>query len=567
MGRGAITLCLKMKKYAVWVLLLGIAFPLFSQAQDGIIIYVPSVSGTGSAPEDNRLFIDLITNELQAWNFSVAAEADEMEYFLIGTLAPSESVENRFLLSLSLQNKDGAILQEQSLNYSTMDEASTLVPTLLYNIFSNVFDLNTYRPIEEAEPIAEDDPWRNQEWYLGAGIFWNPRLYYGDRLAGNLANFAFEFSAEYHFLRFATEKLFWLKYLSASTGIEIASDGVVASPRPGDVHYNTILQIPLFIKYVWRPDSIYMHEPYAGIVFNFPLFLDTTPSLLSWATGFQFGMKAGPGIMYADARYSMDFTPSGLHRNRPTDTRQYQRFMLYLGIGYKYNLVDPFIKVIKTHIANARRAKGIMPTEEEFAESEEELPPPEAEPMPLPEELSESEEELTEPEEEPALQEEELIESEEELPQPEEEPALQEEPALPEEELTESEEELPQPEEEPALQDEELIESEEEPTEPEEEPALPEEFTESEEELSEPEPEPAPPEEIIDIEEELPQPEPEPAPPEELTESEEESPPPEEEPALPEEELIESEEELPQPEEEPALPEEIIESEENETTY
>jgi hypothetical protein len=336
-----------MKPCVVWVLLLIAAFPLFAQNNDGISIYISPITGTGSTPEDNEIFTGILAIELEAWNFRVVTEPHEAEYSLVGTLATSgtyyeEDAEGKCFLSISL-NKNGITLYEQGAYYASTADANTYIPYLLRNIFSNIFEIaeifEVVKVVKE-EAIAEpvDDTWRNKQWYLGAEVFWNPRLYYGNRLGAYLANFGFGFSVEYHFLDF----------MSVGTGIEVISDYFIASLRTDDDYHNTILQIPLLIKYVWRPGVNFMHIPYAGIQFNLPLFLDTTPAVVSWETGFQFGMKAGPGIVYADARYSMDFGSSGLHKNHTADTRRYNRYMIYLGVGYKYDLVTPIVKAIKT---------------------------------------------------------------------------------------------------------------------------------------------------------------------------------------------------------------------------
>ena len=332
-----------MKPCVVWVLLLIAAFPLFAQTNDRIPIYIAPITGTGSTPEDDEIFSYVLAIELRAWNFRIVTEPHEAEYSLVGTLADSgtyngEDADGRCHLLLSL-NKGGITLYEQGAFYTVTQEANAYIPSLLRNIFSNIFEVVEVveEPGEEPEPIDED-AWRNKQWYLGAGVFWNPRLYYGNRLGAHLANFGSGISAEYHFLDF----------LAAGTGLEVTSDYFAVSTRTSDDYHNIILQIPLLIKYVWRPGENYMHLPYAGIQFNLPLFLDTTPAIVSWEAGFQFGMKAGPGVVYADARYSMDFGSSGLHKNRPNDTRRYNRYMVYLGAGYKYDLVTPAIKAIRT---------------------------------------------------------------------------------------------------------------------------------------------------------------------------------------------------------------------------
>jgi hypothetical protein len=332
-----------MKLCIVGLLLLCAVFPLSAQTNDRVSIYIPPITGTGSTPEDNEIFSYVLAIELRAWNFRIVTDPSEAEYSLVGTLADSgtyygEDAEGRCYLLLSL-NKGGITLYEQGAFYTITQEANAYIPSLLRNIFSNIFDIPEFivEEVEEPEPIDED-AWRNKQWYLGAEVFWNPRLYYGDRLGAHLANFGLGLSVEYHFHDF----------MAAGTGLEVTNDYFNASLRADDDHHNTILQIPLLIKYVWRHDVNYMHTPYAGIQFNLPLFLDTTPAIVSWQTGFQFGMKAGPGVLYADARYSTDFGSSGLHKNRPHDTRRYNRYMIYLGAGYKYDLVTPAIKGIKT---------------------------------------------------------------------------------------------------------------------------------------------------------------------------------------------------------------------------
>jgi len=365
-----------MKPCVVWVLFLTSVFPLFAQTNDGFLMYLPPVTGTGSAPEDNEIFTDVLAMELGAWNFKVVDEPSDAVYSLIATLAPpgtyyEEDAEEKSFLSLAL-NKNGITLYEQGAYYTSAENANSYIPFLLYNMLSNVFIIQeNSQPSERivivevekeqpqkpggdgsadtnAAPASSGD-WNYQPWYFGLGVFWNPRLYYGDRLSSSLANFAFAFTAEFHFF----------EYLCVGTGIDIATDWVVASRSPGDDHRNTILQIPLLVKFVWRHGVNYMHEPYIGALLNIPLYHDTTPALFSWTAGFQFGMKAGKGVMYADTHYAMDFTPSGLHKKRPSDTRRYRRYMIYLGVGYKYNLVDSIAKALKAYGENLRREKAV----------------------------------------------------------------------------------------------------------------------------------------------------------------------------------------------------------------
>jgi hypothetical protein len=300
-------------------------------------MFIPPVTGTGGAPEDNEFFTDLLNREMTAWNFTMTETPEEANYALAGTLTPSPA--GGALLLLALQDKSGMTMYEQELHYTTLEEANSYLYAILLFMLSGVFVFQVTDIIDQVEEVidlTDPDAWRNKDWYFGAGAFWNPRFYHGVTSSGHLLNFSFSLSAEYHLQKHSGGKRDFLKYAAVGTGLELASDWVVASPHPRDYYRNTILPIPLLLNFVIKPGDKFMHEPYAGIIFNIPLFPDTAPSPVSWATGFQFGYKIGPGIAFAEARYSMDFGKSGLHRNRPTDTRQYNRFIIQIGVGYKY---------------------------------------------------------------------------------------------------------------------------------------------------------------------------------------------------------------------------------------
>jgi hypothetical protein len=76
-----------------------------------------------------------------------------------------------------------------------------------------------------------------------------------------------------------------------------------------------------------------MLMPYLGINFNIALYGDTKPPPVAWRVGFQYGVKAGPGILVIDPWFSMDFGKSGITENPFV---QYQRYMMHIGVKYKY---------------------------------------------------------------------------------------------------------------------------------------------------------------------------------------------------------------------------------------
>lgn len=403
-----------MKFWLVILLLCGAAFSLCAQTiLEGVPIFVPPVSGEGSTPEDNEELTTILDIELQGRNFILMDTQEEADYTLVAVISAiipevedteplaeddeeidtePEEPEITYKLSLALQDKDGLTLYEQDLFYSTLDEANTFLPTTLLVMLSQVFEMYVYIPPEEVEPEPIDlDIWRKQPWYFGAGAFWNPRLYYGNKMEADFLNFGFGASAEYHFIQFSesNEKLKFLRYLAVGTGLEFGYDWIVASPRPGDQYWNSILQFPFTVKGVIRPPKTtqkiiydektdeketidignrYFHQIYAGVILNVPLHKYTRPFIASGMAGFQFGMRAGQGIFYADTHYAMDFGKSSLNETRMfIYTPEFYRYMIYLGVGYKheYNVNEAIGRLIKK-IRDARNAEREVNEREEL---------------------------------------------------------------------------------------------------------------------------------------------------------------------------------------------------------
>jgi hypothetical protein len=334
-----------MKICIVCLLLFGAVFSLYAQANEGVSLFISPVSGTGSTPEDNAAFTDLLFRELGARNFNLKETSHEASYSLFGTLVPVDADSDdatsgtaaRYSLSIILQDKDGEERFKQDFQYTTLEEGNRYLSTLLFYMLEEIFAMEIAVPVDQ--DLIDRDAWRNKQWYIGAHAFWDPRIYYGSTLSTHLANFGLGLSAEFHFQKYAVGKLTFLKYISLGTGLELASEWVVASPRSGDEYRNMLLQIPFSIHGVFKPGDKYFHELYGGVQANIPMFPDTVPALFSWKAGFQYGIKAGQGVAYADLRFSMDFGESGLRADHPSETRQYDRYMMYLGIGYKYDIV------------------------------------------------------------------------------------------------------------------------------------------------------------------------------------------------------------------------------------
>jgi len=341
-------------------LLIAVAAAAFAQTREDIRVFIPPVAANA---EQARFFHENLTMEVSAAGYTVTDNENEADYsiqltvmpnvivYMDGTEEPAPPDEHQNILMISLiRNSDKVEVVSLIHRFTNLEEMYH------YNLYLHHIYQAIHVPMRTTadeggtagegahdevvitdETVEADGPaeaeagraaaWNTMPWYFGIGIYLSPRLYQGNQLSSYYTGVGVGVFAEWHFLNF----------LSVGTGLELATDGIAASPRFGDEYWNAVLQIPLRFQGVFRPGG-FMLQPYLGIAFNFPLLPYTIPPLLSAQAGLQGGIKAGPGIVFADIRFAMDFGKSGLDRTRPHDTRQYDRYMIYVGVGYKFGV-------------------------------------------------------------------------------------------------------------------------------------------------------------------------------------------------------------------------------------
>ena len=331
-------------------MLLGAGFALNAQSRP-TVIYVEPVSGTGSGPGDNEYFTNLIAKELAALHYTVVTMPLNAAYTLRAVITPQDIrgetfMARMYVLHLGLwNNRTGAPLMNRDVFYTTPHEITGLLATILSQLPLEPGDsasanggANAGTDSDSANNAGEEpDAWRYRQWYFTANVFWSPRTYTAQATSTYYINFGFGLYAEYHFVKFAAGKLEFLKYLSVGTGLELVPDWVVVTDMVNDNYRDLVLEIPLLIQFVIKPSGHFMLTPYAGINLNLALYGETVPPLFAWRVGFQYGVKAGPGIIVIDPWFSMDMGKSRLGMD-VVDNISYQRYMMHIAIGYKYGL-------------------------------------------------------------------------------------------------------------------------------------------------------------------------------------------------------------------------------------
>ena len=328
-----------MKKYLTLFLLFFCGVSLFSQSPREAKIFVPPITGTGRQG-DASFFYNRLTNEVVIQYYSLVRTSRDSDFMLRGIIEPSINInvshalyEKEILRALEIVNDynrnlqnpeeyiflleltDSAtdkIIAAQSLVYNTRNDASVgnLVSVMVYNLLSSIPEIN------------EINNWRNKWLFLGLSGMWAPRIYTGEEQSVNWVNFGLGFQAEFHFLNF----------MSMNLELQFVRDCVVVSRISREEHTDLMLEIPVSLKFVIKPLNYLILEPYGGISYNISLMGTTQPSPLSWFAGFQFGIKAGPGIITIDPRFSMDIFKSIIVQNQI----EYNRDMIQIAVGYKF---------------------------------------------------------------------------------------------------------------------------------------------------------------------------------------------------------------------------------------
>ena len=348
-----------MRKYIlVLALLLFGGFSLPAQFGPDASIFVTAVKGKGDKSEDNAFFYKQLTFEIASQSFNLAKTQRSSDFSLVGTIGPYRGFmnalpyEGQFAFHLELRNnKTGEMLAEGEFLYTDRDDARQQLPLLLSNLLYTIPADGFYpdsapdgtpdsNPDANPDETGKNDDWRNKLLYLGLAGTWTPRFYIGniDKNAGDDSMWYpgdphFAFSAEFHFL----------DNFSMETGLEMSADYLVSG---NEKYRNTIIELPVLLKYVLKPNSSFMFEPYVGARFNIPLFDKTytfQPSRLSFLAGFQYAVKAGPGAVFIDARFAIDATKSNV-KAPTTPWPEFQRYIVHLGLGCKFGIFRRDIK-------------------------------------------------------------------------------------------------------------------------------------------------------------------------------------------------------------------------------
>ena len=253
-----------MKRRFFLLLLLNISLALSAQSFMRVSIHVNPVTGTGFGPDDNLFFFSMLEMAVEAHNFILADSSRGADYSLSGSLSPNDAYSYMMHLEM-FDNSNNRTLVERSMIYEDLGEAYVYFAALLYSIFPNIpVEWEVYQ-MYTSEHLAEGDSWRNKLLYAGGQLNWAPRVYSDTAFSTHFASF----------------------------GTGVVNEWVEVSYMETGENRDIILELPVSLRFVFRPGDNFMLQPYGGVQFNFSLFGITTPSIISWLGGFQCGVRAG----------------------------------------------------------------------------------------------------------------------------------------------------------------------------------------------------------------------------------------------------------------------------------
>jgi hypothetical protein len=331
------------KNILILALLLCGGLSLAAQTRPDVTIYVTPVIGNGSSTDDNTFFYRQVVQEISAQDFYLAKTQRDSDFSMIGRLDRYTLNEGQYAFRLELRdNKTGEMRVEGGLLYETPEDARLQIPFLVASLLYTIPpDPVPEEPEPEPEPeIERTDGWRNNWIYLGLAATYKPRIYVIGNNEAQTPYLGYPWPAlwaEFHVANF----------FSFEIGAELAGDyfEYKKSGAQKAAYNNVIIEVPVLLKFVIKPGSSLMLEPYLGGFVNLPLYATTgrtKPALVSGLVGFQCGFKAGPGVLFFDLRGAMDMdfinksTVYSSEKVPPT----YQRYVLRVGLGYKFGLIQ-----------------------------------------------------------------------------------------------------------------------------------------------------------------------------------------------------------------------------------
>jgi hypothetical protein len=169
------------------------------------------------------------------------------------------------------------------------------------------------------------DAWKYKWFFLNARIGISSRFFLKKENILDVLIFTGEAGIEGEFHLF--------NFLALQGGLDYAMDWDPRTSTP--LNGSFIMSVPFMAKFIFNTGTAATMGIYGGGYANFAILGNTSPPPLGILAGLDFALKAGPGAVLFDIRYSADLGNTGVLDNK---VESYNRMSLTLSAGYKFGL-------------------------------------------------------------------------------------------------------------------------------------------------------------------------------------------------------------------------------------
>ncbi|GHV74026.1 hypothetical protein AGMMS49940_13280 [Spirochaetia bacterium] len=334
-----------------FLMMLAATAALYAQAEPYANVKVWVAPMKGGTAEDRAYFDFNLPEEVKGSGYELVDTRGESDFYITCTLDYDTEHEDTIITAELYETSADALIITTSMGYQTTDEMNDWNLTMIYRLMANA-PISKSLSMEESEFIEVES--ENKKVFphyrllvgLRGGyslrIYPKPTSSYYNNGWGNSFEAAVHVSYDpWQYFGFQTEIIFTMD----SAKLTRPGDLIVAQNLPNITEkYNSFsLMIPLMVKGIFRFNRLVV-SPFVGPYFTMPLgkmtINDDKKSAFSVkvplgvTAGAELGMHLGPGILFLDTRYAVDFGSTVL----ANETTVYQRNIVSFSLGYKFGL-------------------------------------------------------------------------------------------------------------------------------------------------------------------------------------------------------------------------------------
>jgi hypothetical protein len=291
--------------------------------------------------------------DIPAAGYILTDDILEADYALSCSITDAEEEGGRLLTCSLLDAKNEREITSTALLYSTIEETYNMLPYMVWSLLSSA-------PLKQREPEKEiveiektpvyfdarggggggggaarfpadagpPDAWKRRWVFLNARAGLSSRYYLGSGDSTPTASIlTFDGGVE--------SELHLFKFLALQLGVNFALDQAEYRRSPSNptpmVYATSVLSVPLMVKAVFNPSPLTTLGPYLGAHWTTPLLGPARPPPFGLLGGLDLSVKAGPGVLFFDLRYSLDLGATDV----VDSPISYRRMFITLSAGYK----------------------------------------------------------------------------------------------------------------------------------------------------------------------------------------------------------------------------------------